>query len=208
MLKAVLLLSTFAVWCEPSAAADKCYDVYTGDFYPTPPVPFEFDNSTLRSTVVTFRPNAASYVCTGCAAEAICQPNWNKLWGKGRCGFLTAHHIDSDRFAWRRHLTLDNLIEIAAYSYDNGTKPYPDDPTLLKRFTTLLTPNVRYTLRTQSFVNATAFLLLDESGQKLIEQRVVVHAHQCKQFNEGYRLGLYFGGGCPAPQDVTVCYDS
>ena len=92
-------------------------------------------------------------------------------------------------------------------SYDNGTKPYPDNPTLLKRFATLLQPNVRYTLRMQFLANATNFLLLDGSPQpKLLEQQTVHHAHQCKQFNEGYRLGLYFGGGCPAPSEVTVCY--
>jgi hypothetical protein len=38
--------------------------------------------------------------------------------------------IDSDRFAWRRHLTLDNQIELSAYSYDQGVKPYPDNPTV------------------------------------------------------------------------------
>lgn len=102
---------------------------------------------------------------------------------------------------------MDNQIEIAAYSYDNSTKPYPDDPTLLKKFTTLLAPNTRYTLRMQSFINMTVFSLLDASGAKLIEQRVVAHAKQCKNFNDGYRLGLYFGGGCPAPQPVTVCFD-
>lgn len=126
--------------------------------------------NTLYSKV-TFNFNCANYTCTGCPAEASCQANWNKLWGKSRCGFLNPHHIgiamtatihhhddhyhqhitiimgdhgincvswwhvciecewvDSDRFAWRRHLTMDNQIELAAYSYDKGVKPYPDNP--------------------------------------------------------------------------------
>src|SRR5690348_1240787 len=78
-----------------TSKADKCYDVHVGDFYPTPPVPFEFNNETDLWTVVTFRPNSASYLCTGCAAEPECQSNWNKLWGKGRCGYLNPHRTFS-----------------------------------------------------------------------------------------------------------------
>ena len=118
----ILVIAVFALVAlqlstvKAATSAETCYDVHRGDFYPTPLVPFEFDNSTERSTAVTFRPNASAYKCTGCPAEpAGCQSNWNKLWGKGRCGYFTLHHIDSDRFAWRRNLAMDDQIEIAAY---------------------------------------------------------------------------------------------
>jgi hypothetical protein len=66
----------------------------------------------------------------------LLKKGWNKLYGSSRCGFLTHHHTESDRFVWRRppsciifengrvigernNCTLQNKIEIAAYAYGN-----------------------------------------------------------------------------------------
>ena len=65
--------------------------------------------------------------------------SWNKLWGYSRCGF-SHHHKDSDRFVWRRaqdcidystvvegeieNCPQAGMVEIAAYTYDDGLKPY------------------------------------------------------------------------------------
>ncbi|CAF4752884.1 unnamed protein product, partial [Rotaria magnacalcarata] len=72
-----------------------------------------------------------------------------------RCGYLTSNHKDSDRFVFRRvgsclryeagHVVGENdncaeanLIEIAAYAYDNSLKPFENQGTLLKEFSTRL----------------------------------------------------------------------
>lgn len=68
-----------------------------------------------------------------------CMGSWNKLWGYSRC-FGSQHHKDSDRFVFRRaqsclehkdgvvieipNCAESNLIELAAYAYDNSDEPF------------------------------------------------------------------------------------
>lgn len=44
-----------------------------------------------------------------------------------------------------------------------------------------------------------------ETGKRIIETHTIQHT-ACEQWKDGYILGLYFGGECPAPQEVGICY--
>ena len=76
----------------------------------------------------------------------------NILWDATRGGYETSNDQDSDRFVrcctlschifdWRRHVIAEktdcteaNLIEIAAYDYDDGRKPFQNIEILMKYF--------------------------------------------------------------------------
>jgi len=91
-----------------------------------------------------------------------CMTSWNKLYGYSRC-FGSLHHDDSDRFVWRRAQScLDyqgkiveeksdcdesGKIELAAYAYDKGLKPFQHQGTLLKQFDTLIDIETYYRYR-------------------------------------------------------------
>lgn len=102
---------------------------------------------------------------------------------------------------------LKNKIEIAAYSYDKGRKPFENPGTLLKIFKTLLDVEKPYILKLEYFVDKTDFYLLNGMDQRVLEHVVIDHS-KCEYYNRGAVLGLYFGGQCPAPQAVTVCYSN
>ena len=196
-----------------SLESSYCRDVLKGRHY------FEghdivpaFVNATVRSVTVTFHADSVAYRCD-CSAEPFpsCMYSWNKLWGSSRCGFAHPHHLDSDRFVWRRQMQPDgitpgSMIEIAAYSYDDGSNPYnPPDTNLLQPFTTILQPDVPYNLSLNlSDPSKTIFTLIAETVR---ESKTVEHTNACKRAAEGYRLSLYFGGQCRAPSNVTVCYN-
>lgn len=97
-----------------------------------------------------------------------------------------------------------NKIEIAAYSYDKGRKPF-ENPDLLKIFKTLLDVEKEYFLKLEYFLERTEFTLMDKDKVNL-EKVIILHT-KCEYYKRGIVLGLYFGGQCPAPQDVTVCYE-
>lgn len=146
-----------------------------------------FDASTIAEYPGTF----------GCASS------WSKLWGASRCGFFHPHQLDSDRFVWRR---ASDSIEIAAYAYDDGKRPYgPDDPNLLQPFGTHLAVGTTYTLGLDVAPSQTAYTIGDANGT-VLETRTVAHGHACANAADGYKLGLYFGGSCAAPSPQTVCY--
>jgi len=97
-----------------------------------------------------------------------------------------------------------NQIEIAAYTYDNGTIPYQHIGTLLKEFKATVEIDVwyNYTLHIQD--SQTVYALAYQNGT-VIETQTILH-RGCKNQNHGNLQSLYFGGQCPAPQQVTVCY--
>jgi hypothetical protein len=130
-----------------------------------------------------------------------CQSDWNKLWGKSRCG--NHHHDDSDRFVWRA--TTDGNIQLAAYAYDQGKKPFQNEGTLLKTFTTTIAPQQKVGSKIEWFLDRTEYSLFDENGT-LLEMVTIEHENTCANYNRGYMLGLYFGGNCRAPDRVTVCF--
>ena len=39
-----------------------------------------------------------------------------------------------------------------------------------------------------------------------LESKVVNHSNHCIDYGEGYKLGFYYGGQCPAPQRVSACF--
>jgi hypothetical protein len=130
------------------------------------------------------------------------------------------HHEDSDRFVWRRsqeclvyngdyivgqkdNCPQANLIEIAAYSYDLGNEPFKNS-SLLREFDTRLVVDQTYILRIDYFDSSSLYSLFNATGV-LLEKQSINHT-PCSNYNQGYNLELYFGGVCPAPQPVTVCY--
>jgi hypothetical protein len=65
---------------------------------------------------------------------------------------------------------------------------------------------VTYQLRLQMSQTQTMFTLYTLGGG-FLEQQNVTHANHCSNYAQGYKLGLYFGGSCPAPQRVDICYE-
>lgn len=174
-------------------------------------------------TSIRFDTNTAHYLFPPTESEGRrCATSWNMIWGATRCGFNMTNHEDSDRFVWRRAISCfifdaqghvigektncseANLIEIAAYAYDGGRKPFQHQGTLLKEFTTKVRVNdwIKFTLNFRS--TETIYRLFDDHN-RLLETQTIEH-RTCKQFRRGTRQGFYFGGVCPAPQPVSVCY--
>ncbi|KAL3811086.1 hypothetical protein ACHAXA_008063 [Cyclostephanos tholiformis] len=173
------------------------------------------------SVKVTFGQSAASYIgATGTcfANNPIEYYDWNKLWGKARCGYAHSHQTDSDRFVWRRLQNFSNPancgnvpncsgIQLATYSYDAGTTPYPNENwDLSKTFSTILQPDVAYILGMESFSNGTVLHSLRSHDGTLLESKINIHTNLCMNYEQGTVLGLYFGGSCTAPQSISVLY--
>ncbi len=119
---------------------------------------------------------------------------------------------DSDRFVWRRAMPQGvpgDTIELAAYSYDMGVLPYnPPNANLLQEFKTVVYPSTAYTIGLDITPEATMYSLTETTSGALLETKTVAHDHKCARADEGYRLSMYFGGQCPAPSTVTVCYEN
>ena len=181
----------------------SCETVAAGNHYPGQldmPTALGPETRATREQFVRFDANAAAPypVDFGCATS------WSKLWGASRCGLMHPHHKNSDRFVWRR--ASDVALEIAAYAYDDGVRPYsPDNPNLLQPFATRLAVGAVYRLGLEVAPASTLYTLRDVNGTTL-ENKTVHHANACVNAATGYKLGLYFGGSCAAPYEVTVCY--
>ena len=161
--------------------------------------------------------NTASYNCEDTAGWPF---DFNKLWGRARCGYLHDHHQDSDRFFFRRcsdgscnSYNGTNTIQIAAYSYDNGVKPYTGEDTgLLKVFANTLLPETYYQLQLSMDSNGKSTFTLysyDKATEDavVIETQYVYHKTLCtKNYFEGTVQGLYNGGTCEAPLEIAVEY--
>mmetsp|Transcript_3319 Transcript_3319/g.6034 ORF Transcript_3319/g.6034 Transcript_3319/m.6034 type:complete len:230 (+) Transcript_3319:63-752(+) len=174
------------------------------------------NDETYFSVKVAMSQACATYDSSTTCDDHLWYLDWNKLWGKGRCGYAHSHHEDSDRFVFRRcsdpsckAYNGQNRIQLAGYSYDNGLNPYSDDPSLLPVFSTLLVPSVTYTLAlSMDNVGKTSYILMTDTGG-VLETHVVQHTNTCvDNFNEGIVDGLYFGGSCRAPEVVGVEYTS
>jgi hypothetical protein len=201
----------------------SCRTVKQGAHY-TSLIPFHgLKSDAVISTRVQFTSSAARYIFPSTESRGhMCMTSWNKLWGACRCGYLTSNHQDSDRFVFRRvgsclryqsgfvmgeeNACPDaDLIEIAAYGYDNGLKPFENDGTLLKVFKTKLRVDDWFKVTLIFEETKTIYQLFDNNNQ-LLETQEILH-RQCKDFKLGMMQDLYFGGQCPAPQAVSVCYD-
>jgi hypothetical protein len=187
---------------------------------PTPPSPPMIAGQFTWSVKVTFDQAAVSYNGGSCFdANTVDYYDWNKLWGKARCGGL--HQQDSDRFVWRRlqnYHTPANCggmancsgIQLATYSYDNGSVPYTNENwDLSKTFSTILQPSIAYILGMESFINGSVVHTLSSSNGALLESKTNKHSNLCtSNYQQGTVLGLYFGGTCTAPQAISVKYET
>eukprot|EP01031_Cornospumella_fuschlensis_P028992 gene28992-34994_t len=169
--------------------------------------------------MISLAPAAATYDCqntsTYSCEDSSYMYDWNKLWGKARCGYTHDHHEDSDRFVFRKcsdsscaAYTGTAAIQLAAYSYDNGVPPYTgENPGLLKEFHTLIFPDTQYILQLiMDSTGLSTFNLRDKYGS-LLESQYVQHSQLCEDnFYEGTVQGLYFGGTCAAPEEIVCTY--
>jgi len=197
--------------------------VKKGSHYPSL-IPFHgFKSDAIISERVQFTKSAANYTFPSTDPDShVCTVSWNKLWGACRCGYLANNHQDSDRFVFRRALNCfvdeskrvngeindcpeSDLVEIAAYAYDNGSKPFENQGRLLKEFSTKLRIDTWYKVTLIFEQTKTTYQLFDDNDQHLETQEI--DHRDCKDFKLGSLQTLYFGGRCPAPQDVSVYYD-
>lgn len=212
---AIAAMPTFATSVQSNI--DGVYTVKKGLHYPNKTsVVWGENDQKIFSVLVSLSESCATYNSSDSCDDEQWYYDFNKLWGKARCGYTNSHHDDSDRFTWRRCTSsacagydesLGKRVQIAAYSYDNGAKPYPDNPELLKVFNTLLIPNVMYMLTLEMDESGLSQYHLSDSDGDSIETQTVQHQNACAEnYNEGTVHGLYFGGDCRAPEDVTIQY--
>ena len=187
-------------------------------------IPFYgFHKDTVMTTRTKFDKNAVQYLFPPTESKSrLCSESWTQLWGATRCGLFMNNHTDSDRFVWRRagsclqydttgHVTGEvkkcpeaTLIKIAASTYDNGRKPFENIGTLQKEFSTKLRINKTCKLTITFQQNQTIYQLSTATNQ-LLETQTIDH-QSCEQFHVEVMQGFYFGGQCPAPQAISVCY--
>lgn len=141
----------------------------------------------------------------------LCSTSWNKLFGTVRCGIFNSNHKDSDRFVWKRAQSclifsspfvvgeVDNcperdLIEIAAYTYDNGEIPYEsqNQGRLLKIFKTKVKVETWYIYKLLINQLYTEYQLLD-NDENLLESLRVEHRDCGASYYTGMLQNLYFG---------------
>ncbi|CAF4723990.1 unnamed protein product, partial [Rotaria socialis] len=170
----------------------ECRTVKQGAHY-TSLIPFHgFKSAETISSRVQFTNSSATYLFPSTDPKGhLCTSSWNKLWGACRCGYLTSNHKDSDRFVFRRvgsclryeagHVVGENdncadanLIEIAAYAYDNSLKPFENQGTLLKEFSTRLLVDSWYKVTLIFQATKTIYQLFD-ANEQLLETQEIAH---------------------------------
>ncbi len=222
-LQQYLFLCLLVVWC---INCQKCYHVNPNDHYPAGTLPIHsMNDSPILKSRIKFSNNTAHYLFSPTDDKGtLCSTSWNKLWGTVRCGYLNTNHKDSDRFVWRRansclifngsHVVGEkpncpdaNFIEIAAYAYDNGMKPFEHIGTLLKQFNTKVQVETFYGYVLRISSNQTVYELWNDNFSNLLETQVITHRDCGSNYCKGMKQTLYFGGQCPAPQTVQVCYE-
>ena len=223
----ILLFGSLSV----DALIDGTFTVETGDHYASPKSCWLWfcsgpnwgsSSESKWFTKVTF-PDAAADYGPGSSCfdnNSVEYYDWNKSVGKARCN--GNHQNDSDRFVWRRLQDIHGApncgddtpdcrgIQIATYSYDGGTKPFPNENWELSRtFSHILQPKIPYILGMESFSDGRVVHTLHDDNWTLLETQTNQHSNLCpSNYEVGNVLGLYFGGTCTAPQDVTVTYEA
>lgn len=207
--KASLSQMLMLLYCSSMAVAEwQCRTVEVGDHYPSGGATTGLISDAVRSVQIRFDDSAANYTCDCGGSPMPGCGQWNKLWGASRCGHTHHHHLDSDRFVWR--MADSSTVEIAAYAYSLGVKPYsPPDANLLQVFSVRLTPGQTYTLKMTRSLTTTVYEVFDnDASSPALESKTVNHGNECTNFAEGYNLGFYFGGSCTAGSEVEACYDN
>lgn len=147
-----------------------------------------FNSQANMSVGIVLSPSTATYNCSNvngysCPDTQGWMFDFNKLWGKARCGFLNSHHDDSDRFVWRRCSDKScsawkgyDSVQLAAYSYDNKIPAYTPEGQaagLLKIFDNTIVPGVRYVISIDMSVSGlSTFILADTNGKKYDMQKM------------------------------------
>jgi hypothetical protein len=98
-------------------------------------------------------------------------------------------------------------MELAAYTYDHGLKPFEHIGTLLKEFKTLVKIGEWVNLEIDLDVNRSTYKILSSNGT--IVETQIIDRKDCSSGPDSFLFvqSLYFGGQCPAPQRVDVCYE-
>jgi len=119
--------------------------------------------------------------------KSIDQLDINKLVG---VGYLPTHHRESARFGWRYNSKNDR-IEVFAYCYIGG-----------KRVTRLIDD---CEIGKEYFLNL--FISYDRYQFSISDKAHVFSGETIKKTHNKkfqYRLGTYFGGNEPAPQEIKI----
>lgn len=181
-------------------------------------------DSSVISARIKFNESTANYLFLPTESRGrACTESWNAFWGTTRCGYFTSQLVDSDRFVFRRargcvefdsqgHVIRERagcpdagLVELAVSAYDDAKKPYEHMGKLLKQFSTKIYTNTWYRFQLTVEESKSTYQLSDDNEQVL--EVLTVDHHSCPEVNRGWFQSLYFGGQCPAPQDISVCYD-
>ena len=227
MLSLIVLTVVFLV---DGSSSLHCRRVEVGEHFPSDHPPEQYNWDYTISTRIYFHNNTAHYLFSPTDTQGYrCSDSYNMLWGATRCGYKTGNHEDSDRFVWRRALSClifdssghvigekpdcpdANLIEIAAYAYDGGRKPFQHMGTLLKHFSKKLHVERWYLLKIRFHETETIYELFESDEHHHHHHHHVLESHtihhrSCHDFHHGNMQSFYFGGVCPAPQEVSVCY--
>ena len=215
----LLLSTTRTSIAEETDNINGTYVVKQGDHYSNKSMfkTWGYNDQMTWNVTISLSRSAASYNCSSSCDDPIWYGDFNKLWGKNRCGYIHDIHEDSDRFVFKRcsdstcnkYIEGQERIALAAYSYDKGVKPYTgENPELLKEFTLTILPETRYMLiMSMSEEGLTTFTLANADGT-VLEVQTVQHSNLCDDYNKGVVDGLYFGGTCEAPEDVYCTYQS
>lgn len=140
------------------------------------PVSWGFTFAKEHSRLVEFLPS-----CDYDTNQNQNQDDWNKLFGF--CSIKGPHHT-SYRFGWRS--TGAGVIELAAYSYQGGVRSMQHIG--------------------QVKIGAKTRLKMRKNGNVIewIVGEVIVHRLVGHWPGIGWRLGAYFGGDEPAPQNIRL----
>ncbi len=85
---------------------------------------------------------------------------------------------------------------------------------MLKEFKTVIYPDNTYRFTIDMYENGTSVFSLyevnaDGASETFLESEIVQHSNTCTDnYYEGTVDGLYFGGTCTAPIEITVLYSS
>jgi len=218
----LLLLNTLVVFGVHSFI-DGVYAVKVNDHYSNKTnLSWGVNDDDVMSVLVKLSLSAATYNCSNtntytCEDTTGWMYDWNKLWGKSRCGDYASYHINSDRFVYRRcsdsscdgYIENENRIQLGAYSYDDSNKPYDGlHPDLMKTFTNTIKPDQYYNLTlVMSESGLSSFILSDPyNNNEMIETQYITHNKTCSNYSKGLLAGLYFGGTCTASSEIVVHY--
>jgi hypothetical protein len=161
---------------------------------------------------IKFSANCAKYLFNPDDEKGhLCSTSWNKLYGTVRCGIFNSNHKDSDRFVWRRAQSClkfsspyvigehedcaeRDVIELAAYTYDNGDIPYEsqNQGRLLKIFQTKVKVETWYIYKILIKQLYSEYQLLD-NDENLLESVTIYHRDCGSSYYSGFTQNLYFG---------------